>query len=350
MHILIAEVWERLLQRADFGIDDDFFEVGGDSLLATEMFLELQQATGRTVSAAAVRSELSIRRLARALVRDVDPEAALVTQIRDGKGTPLFLFHGDFDGLGLYVPRLAKLLADDAPVFLVHSCLDPKAGVATIEDMAGIYLPRLLEAWPEGDFRLAGYCHGGLAAWAVAHELEAAGRRASRVVLIDCWSLNARPPMRFLAGAVKIVGRIVPGSLGERIRSVIMPTIWALARRLLNRDPAIVQRVVRRFRNMHFTPYLPDSSATFLTIYFGAMSRYVPPRIEADVACLLSEEMAARAEYAAGPWARLARSVHGERVPGNHVTCITRHVGELAATISAVLAAPSGGAAGAEEI
>jgi hypothetical protein len=162
-------------------------------------------------------------------------------------------------------------------------------------------------------------------------------------MLIDTFSLNARRPMRLLANAMKIVGAIVPGSLGELCRHSVMPTIWVLARRVLNRDGAIVQRVMRRFRNRHFMSHVPGSAATPYTNYFGAMSQYVPPRIGANIVCLLSEDTATKEEYAAGPWAKLAHSNHHERISGNHTTCITRHVGELAATINAALAVPAGG-------
>ena len=45
LEILIAEIWQRLLKRTDIGMDDDFFEIGGDSLQATEMLLEVEETT-----------------------------------------------------------------------------------------------------------------------------------------------------------------------------------------------------------------------------------------------------------------------------------------------------------------
>ncbi len=47
-------------------------------------------------------------------------------------------------------------------------------------------------AAPSGPFRLAGYCHGGLAAWEIAHQLEEAGREVEKIVMIDSISINAR--------------------------------------------------------------------------------------------------------------------------------------------------------------
>lgn len=340
LQILIADVWHKWLQRTDFGIDDDFFEIGGDSLLATEMMLELDAITGRPISFADLDAELSIRRLAQTLARGVKAEGKLVSRIREGRigkggGTPLFLFHGDFDGLGLYAPRLAERLGSDAPVFVVHSNLDRAAGVATIEQMARACLPHLLEAWPEGPFCLAGFCHGGLTAWAVAHELQAIGREVKSVSLIDSFSLNARSPVRAIAGALRAVGRIVPGAAGERLWAGGMPLTWVLARRVLNSDGAILQRVMRRIGNRHFTVHGPGAASTLLTLYFDAMSKYLPPRIDARVQCLLSEEMAGKAEFSPAAWQPLARGLHHDGIKGDHATCITRHVDDLAAKLGA---------------
>lgn len=335
LQILIADVWHKWLQRADFGIDDDFFEIGGDSLLATEMLLELDAITGRPVSFADFDAELSIRRLAQALVRGVKAEGKLVSRIREGRGTPLFLFHGDFDGLGLYAPRLAERLGSDAPVFVVHSNLDRAAGVATIEQMARSCLPHLLEAWSDGPFCLAGFCHGGLASWAVAHELETIGRDVKSVTLIDSFSLNARASVRAVAGTLRAVGRIVPGAVGEQLWESGMPLAWVLARRALNRDGSLLQRVMRRVGNRHFTIHGPGSASTLRTLYFDAMSKYLPPRIDAEVQCLLSEEMVGKAEFSPDAWKPLARGLDHEVVKGDHATCITRHVDDLATKLGA---------------
>ena len=69
------------------------------------------------------------------------------------------------------------------------------------------------------------------------------------------------------------------------------------------------------------------------------MSKYLPAQIAADVVCLLSDEYSTRKDYSASVWNRLARSVRSELVPGRHNTCITSHVGELATTMSRLLAA-----------
>ena len=338
LQIQIAEIWRNFLKRDDIGIDDDFFEIGGDSLQATEMLLELESVTGLTVAPSEIRAQLTIRHLAQALVR-VAASDQLMTRVKEGHGTPLFLCHGDFDGWGLYARRLVELLRHDGPVYLLHSNLDAAAGVTSVEEMARRYVPNLLAAWPHGAFKLAGYCHGGLAAWEMARQLGQIGRPVESVMLIDTFSINARPTVRALAGLIGSVEKLVPSEMAARLHDRAMPNLWSLTRRLMHGDRDILQRIASRF---HAAPAgageAEQPGPSLRWAYYQAMSNYVPPRIDTDVVCVLSEEYSTKAEFAPGVWRRLARRLAYEQVPGLHNTCITSHVVDLATTLNRYLA------------
>lgn len=331
LQIQIADVWHRLLGHADIGIDDDFFEIGGDSLQATEMLLELEELTHHRVVPSSIRAELTIRRLSAVLVTAAVARGEYITKVKDGAGTPLFLCHGDMDGWGFYAFRLAELLEGEGPVYLLHSNLDPSKAIRTIEDMARSHLPFVLKALPSGTFRLAGYCHGGLAAWEIAHQLEQAGRKVDKIILIDVISINARSLMRVIAPLVAAVSAIMPGRLGRRVRTGGMAQVWGVVRRLLEKDRSILVRAARR---LYVGPTLGPS---LRAVYYRAMTNYLPPRVDTDVLCLLSDEYVSKKAYSADPWHRVARSVKAETTPGNHNTCITSHVGALATTMSRIL-------------
>ncbi len=338
LELQIAEIWHRLLKRTDIGMDDDFFEIGGDSLQATEMLLELEEITRHTITPSEVRAQLPIRQLSEILARSAESRQEIMTLAKAGHGTPLFLCHGDFMGWGFYAFRLVELLKDEGPVYLLHSILDPDKGIETIEQMASRYLPLIKDAAPNGPIRLGGYCHGGLTALQIASELEKAGRTIESVVLIDTFSINARPLMRTLVPLVSFGSRFVPGTFGRKLRRSGLPTLWRLATHILHGDRAIVKRVARTVQ----TGQSPAWDTSQRTTYYRAMSKFVPPRIGADIVCLVCEEFAAKEEYAAGAWAHLARSVRYENIPGQHNTCITTHVDTLAERFNRMLtAAPS---------
>jgi thioesterase domain-containing protein len=249
-----------------------------------------------------------------------------MTKVKPGLGTPLFLCHGDFCGWGFYGFRLSEMLKGDGPVYLLHSLLDGSKGIETIEDMTSRYLADVEAVAPSGPIRVAGYCHGGLAALDLVRRLEQAGRTVEKVVLIDTFSLNARPAMRTIAPIVSWLGRNVPGVLGRKLQRSGMPSLWVLASHVLERDPAILRRVTKTARSGSMRAW--DSSRR--TIYYRAMSKYLPGKIHAEVLCLLSEEYAGKKEYEAAPWFRLARHVQCGRLPGQHNTCVSTHVDVLA--------------------
>ena len=95
-HFQILEIWQRLLGRDDIGIDDDFFEAGGDSLLAIQMVCELETLIGQQVSLSALRAVFTIRELAAAVAEASSPKTEMVTCAKQGDGTPFFFCHGDY--------------------------------------------------------------------------------------------------------------------------------------------------------------------------------------------------------------------------------------------------------------
>jgi thioesterase domain-containing protein/acyl carrier protein len=330
LQIQIAEIWQRILKRDDIGIDEDFFEAGGDSLQATEMLMELEEQTRQAVTPAEIKAELTIRHLVEALVSAAASRHELISKVKDGNGRALFLCHGDFDGWGFYALRLADLLSHPGPIYVLHPNYDRGSGTETIEAMASQYIQQLLAIQPTGAFLLAGYCQGGLTAWEVVHRLERAGRQVEKLILIDTFSINARPAVRGIARAVDLLG-------GSRLKAKGMPAVWSGTRRLMRKDRAILWRAARRLYNGHGQGQ-HSASGMLRSAYYRVMSSYLPPPIAARVVVVLSDEYTHKKEYAAEVWKGLAPQVGQERVPGNHNTCITRHVGELAEAMNRHLA------------
>lgn len=330
LEIQIAEIWQRLLKRDDIGVDEDFFEAGGDSLQATEMLLELESQTRQTIGPSAIKAELTIRHLAQTLDDALASKEEFLSKVKDGTGQPLFICHGN--GWGFYAVRLAYLLNHQGPVYLLHPNLDEVAGVKTIEEMAGRYIPQLLALQPEGAFSLAGYCHGGLVAWEIAHRLERAGRDVENLMLIDTYSINARPMVRGIARAVSMLSGLAPGDIGARLWVKGMPAVWAGMRRVLQNDRAILWRLAKRVLNKGGRANSP------IAAYYHAMSNYLPSPIKSRVIVVLNDEYTRKKEFSAEAWRRLAPEVGQERVSGQHNTCITTHVGELARALNRHLA------------
>jgi acyl-CoA synthetase (AMP-forming)/AMP-acid ligase II/thioesterase domain-containing protein len=337
----ILEIWQRLLKRADIGVEDNFFEAGGDSLLATKMLLEVEAIMGRRVSQSALAQASTIRELAAIAVADVGVDDELVTKAREGAGTPFFFCHGDIDTRGFYALRLTALLDPDQPVYLIHPRRDvDEKSELVIEDMAHLYLPRLLSAHPRGIFRLGGYCNGGLLAWEIAHQLRQAGRDVESVVLIDSLSLNSRLLFRGLHRLLHGLAAITWGKdLERRLRRGGMPVVWYRAQQSAGSKyrwiAQAIQSLCRRLaRGNRAAKSFKSQYETHMDLYFRAMANYIPPMLDCEIIAIVCERSANVFECSTEPWTRLARDVHHTIVPGDHLTCITTYVEALAQSLN----------------
>ncbi len=110
LHSDILRIFSRLLESTDLCLDDDFFDRGGDSLLATELMLELRQLTGKALPDSLLFESSTVRALAQRLGAKETPEAKAAVRIgsaSDG-AAPLLFFHGDWTRGGFYVEHLAR--------------------------------------------------------------------------------------------------------------------------------------------------------------------------------------------------------------------------------------------------
>ncbi len=196
----LLRLWRRLLKTESLSDNDDFFECGGDSLLATEMLMEAERLVGHPVPEEIMVGAATIRELlSRIAEHGAMPETPLYPFHADGGRPPLYFFHGDFASGGLCVRRMVQLLGPDQPI----TTIDPHGlyGETTpesIEAMAADRLPLILERHAGGPILLGGYCNGALVAFEAARLLMAAGHRVEMVAMVDPPTVNARPVMRTL--------------------------------------------------------------------------------------------------------------------------------------------------------
>jgi acyl-CoA synthetase (AMP-forming)/AMP-acid ligase II/acyl carrier protein len=337
----ILDIWQKLLQRADIGIDDDFFEAGGDSLLATQMLLEVEALLGHRISKSDVADASTIRQLAAIPVVDARGSDEIVMNVKKGSKRPFFFCHGDFETHGFYALKLAKLLAPDVPVYLIHPLLDvAEKSKLAMEDMARVCVPRLLALQPHGSFRLGGYCNGGLLAWEIAHQLRHSGREVETVVLVESLSLNSRPLLRAMCKVIKI---LAPYSSKKGFDHLLGPhrmsALWwwtrkaqgSIYRCMIVAFQAFIGRLQRANKQDQ-----PSASRLQhdLAIIHLAMANYIPPKIDSEIIAVVCERNANLFEWSSEPWAKLAPVVRPIIIPGEHGTCVTTHVETLAKTLN----------------
>ncbi|MEP7062151.1 MAG: AMP-binding protein [Betaproteobacteria bacterium] len=194
----VAGVFARLLPVNDVGRHDDFFLLGGDSLLGADLQLRLLEAFAVRVD---FHSDATVAGIA-ASVRDARSRPSvyaalpiLVPLWRHGAHPPLFLVHGRH-GQAHVSPHFMRLLGDDQPVWSFQARgLD---GVATphasVAEMAVDYVAEVRGQRAHGPYFLGALCVGAYVVAEMARLLRAAGEEVLPLLLLD-------PPNRLRARA-----------------------------------------------------------------------------------------------------------------------------------------------------
>jgi acyl-CoA synthetase (AMP-forming)/AMP-acid ligase II/thioesterase domain-containing protein len=321
LQIRILEVWQRLLQRTDVGVRDDFFEVGGDSLLEIEMLAELESLTGRNISSMILLDAPTIDQLAQKLSEGnhlTQRPQTLVRVNSSGSQVPLLYFHNWYE---YSVVVMARLLGSDQPLLVVAPPgIDEEPIPRTIEAMAADRLPLIMSTQPEGPYRLFGICVGGLVAFEVARMLIAAGEKVEMVIMLDTPTVNARRSVQLLFSTMRCA-RPVASSIVEPAMArtwfwcAQLQKFWSISR--TRRWAAIKRRVRNLVAAGSSSPARPKR------LYAGAMSNYFPKPLAVQVVHI-------SVDYGAGAWQRISADLEIIKSPGHHyqfdLTDIAEHL------------------------
>jgi thioesterase domain-containing protein/acyl carrier protein len=183
----VAEIWERLLcLDVPVARSDDFFELGGDSLLATEMLLELEEQLGAPVGQSALLRGARLDELAKAADGGRRPPASpsemVITVQPGGSLPPLFWVHDVLEAA-----NISFHLGSNRPVYAIQrrSVDSPQPAGTGVDEIVGSYVSAVLEQRPEGQYIIGGHSAAGVVAFEVASSLERIGHQAALLVLCD---------------------------------------------------------------------------------------------------------------------------------------------------------------------
>ncbi|MDP2384497.1 MAG: amino acid adenylation domain-containing protein [Nitrospirota bacterium] len=198
MEVQLAALWQQVLGLSKIGIHDNFFDLGGHSLKAAQLFFLLEQVYGRHLPLATLFQAPTIAALASVLSHEqwVPPWQSLVAIQPSGSAIPMFMVPG-VGGNVLVFAQLARLLGADQPVYgLQTRGLDGNAiPFTSVPDMACHYIAEIRTCRPQGPYVILGSCTGGLIAYEMAQQLLAQGESVTLVVM-DTWHPSSYRPHR----------------------------------------------------------------------------------------------------------------------------------------------------------
>jgi len=267
----LVGIWEELLGVAGLGVRDNFFDLGGHSLIAVRLFTMIKKAykadfpisvlfeaptiegcaelireamgetapDGRATSApnaAEAASARGERRTRHKYLVAMDPNRG-----QGGTAPPFFLVAGMFGNV-LNLRHLATLVGADRPFYGLQArgLYGDEPPHETFEEMAAAYIEEIRTVQPHGPYSIGGFSGGGLTAFEIAHQLRAAGESIGLLLLLD--SRLPQTPRLSKLDRAKIQWQRVqqrgPGYLLDWARNRAKWQMEQIQLRMGNREPA----------------------------------------------------------------------------------------------------------------
>nr|WP_321162352.1 amino acid adenylation domain-containing protein [Nostoc sp. KVJ3] len=214
----ITQIWEQILGVQPIGVKDNFFEVGGNSILAVKLFWQIEKIFNKNLPLAILFQSGTVEDLAKIICQEEDLAtnlasvnaldksksswSCLVEIQPNGSKPPFFCIHG-LGGEVLCFRELVLHLGPDQPFYgLQPQGLDGKQPLHTrVEDMATHYIQEIQTIQPNGPYFLGGYSFGGVVAFEMARQLQEQGQQVGILVMLD----SCRPGYSWRAPFLKRV-------------------------------------------------------------------------------------------------------------------------------------------------
>ncbi|MEU9133490.1 beta-ketoacyl synthase N-terminal-like domain-containing protein [Kitasatospora sp. NPDC048540] len=348
----VAELFERHLRTTPVGPDDDYYDLGGDSLTAVDIVTALRDAFGADLDLDTFAALRTPRRIAerlntgRASGEQPDgtpgglPAPAGLTPVRDGDGRTLFLLP-PAGGTNFCYFQLAA--AGGRAGVPLAALTFPADRPATLRALAAAYLTAVRAAQPHGPYRLGGYSFGGNVAFELALQLQEQGEQVELLVMFD-----SHPPEAYVGPTIteKEFAAAFPLMLRQAFAHDLDPAA-------LDHPPADLEELLELARMPHWT----DATAVEYRSFFrtwkhnhdALKGHYPDRRLRADLVLLHARDQENRdlleaLQIRTEPGSRWQDHLDGElrvvTVPGDHFTMFADpgHLKQLAAALDSVLA------------
>jgi thioesterase domain-containing protein len=325
---MLVPIWQRVLQLASVGVDDNFFDVGGDSALALALFNEIAQACGRELPPVMIYHAPTISALVALLEESAPPRVPPLVQLKPGSvEPPIFITHGLGGSVMDFYQVVKHIQTPHAIYGMQAKGIDGAEEPSDrIEDMARYSLEAVRQLQPRGPYFLVGYSLGGLVTLEMARQLTAEGEKVALLAMLDSY-----PEIRYLSFAQR--ARLLTRLATRRASTAMnLPAGDALA------------LMVRPSRRRSLTPrvsYQPPADVSLTPAMqrvrqsaYLALTRYQPQFYPGNIRFVRA---AIPTDFPADPaavWSGLAGKFEVETVPGDHLGIMTTHYERLASVIS----------------
>jgi len=185
----LVKIWQEVLGMKSISVLDNFFDIGGHSLIAVRLMSRITNEFDQHLPLATIFQHPTIVQLAESLSKNnVDNKWDALVPMQKGKnGIPAVFCLPGAGGNILYMQSLVREMNDDLPIFgLQPPGLDGQSKVSeSVESLSRYYIDTIKKTTPNGPYRIIGHSFGGLVAFEIARQLKQAGETIESVIILD---------------------------------------------------------------------------------------------------------------------------------------------------------------------
>ncbi|MGZ4134932.1 MAG: non-ribosomal peptide synthetase, partial [Tumebacillaceae bacterium] len=340
LELQLVRIWEEILGVSDIGIQDDFFQLGGTSLLAVQVVMKIRKQLGTNLSLVSLYQDGTVEHLAGILREDGDEgqKSRLVELKKGNEQTPLFLVHPIGGLVNSYLDLAHEM--GDRPIYGLQSpgLEDDQEVLTSVEAMATAYLEDIRTVQPEGPYLLAGWSFGGVVAFEMAQQLQTHGQEVAFLGMLDAHEPSVLEQVRVLSDQELLF---------DFVADMVQRFEWEVDRE--NWEPGSIDEGVREVYDvLHSQEKLPPHMEfadfhRFFEVYKVnryANSTYRPKASDSSVTLFRATE--GRDEFLLQHptlgWEHLVRQLNVHDVEANHYSMMKApHIQAIAAQIRACL-------------
>jgi len=327
---VLADWWKELLNLDQVDLDDDFFDLGGHSLIGAQLFSAIKKKYGINLNLSLLFDVRTIRQLAEHIqqantVRQLGSKkcSVLVPLQENGTQPPLFWIPGGYGTSVLLFKEISLLLGGERPVYGFEVPMpEANQGMPSMQERAATFVSELRSLQPQGPYHFIGFCGGGYIAYEMAQQLSAEGQE-----------------IRFL-GIVECIDPQFPRDWEEKLRFSMQRAIWrtekflergpvGIGRWLFDRSTTLVRGLrsgTVRFRALAGKPSSPDPELPedFMAKAWENARRYYPIPYKGKSVVFISSDNYSYAGLSASTdprlvWCKLSKGGSAvSAVPGDH--------------------------------
>jgi acetoacetyl-CoA synthetase len=325
---MLTSIWQRVLQRPSVGVEDNFFDLGGDSSLALQLFNEIALACGRELQPVTIYVAPTVSALAAVLEQPADLQFPPLVLLKDGPAhPPVFITHG-LGGSVIDFFQVLKHIQTSHPIQGMQSKgIDgTEEPYDRIEDMAQFHLDAIRQVQPHGPYLLAGYSLGGLVTFEMARQLTAAGEKVALLAMLDSY-----PDIRYLSFTqrARLMTRLTTRRASTAMRLPVGEALSLLVRPSRRRSSA-----PRVSYQLPVDVSLSPAMQRIRECAYLALTRYKPQFYPGNIKFIRAEIATDFPADPAAIWAHLAERFEVETVPGDHLEIMSTHYEKLASVLS----------------